>query len=210
MMRSMVFAAGLLLVGTCALPGCAGLHSRQQPTQVYVLQPLWPAAANPPDDVRSGVSATSTLRVLRPLAGPGLDTDRIALIRDARRLDYYAASRWPAPLPDFLQSLAIDALRASGKYRAVQPDATAFAADEVLQLEIRRLQAEYAGDGLPIAHVQLVATLGRRSDRSLLTSVTADSSVAASENRMQSVVAAFQSAVGEALSELAKRLPVQP
>ena len=87
--------------------------------------------------------------MLRPQAAPGLDSEHIALRRSAQRLDYYAASRWPAPLPEFLQSLAIDALRASGKFRSVQPDRGAFAADEVLQIEIRRFQAEYSARGRP-------------------------------------------------------------
>ena len=189
--------AGVLFVAA----GCAGFHSNQPATQVYTLDPVFTESK-----VEAGSTAT-TLQVLRPQAAPGLDTDRIALRRSAQRLDYYAASRWPAPLPEFLQSLAIEALRASGKFRAVQPDTTAFGADEVLQIEIRRCQAEYAGDGPPVVHLQLLATLGHRSDRAVVASVSAESSVPAAENHMQAVVAAFQSAVTAALVELAARLP---
>ena len=106
-----------------------------------------------------------------------------------------------------MQSLAIEALRASGKYRAVQSDGAAFAANEVLQIEIRRFQAEYTGEGPPVVHVQLLATLGSRTDRKDLASVSAESSVNASENRMQAVVAAFQSAATSALTELVQKLP---
>ena len=77
----------------------------------------------------------------------------------------------------------------------------------VLQIEIRRFQAEYAGDAAPVVHVQLLATLGHRNDRSVVASVSAESSVPATENRMQAVVAAFQSAVASALADLATRLP---
>ncbi len=145
--------------------------------------------------------------MLRPQAAPGLDTEHIALRRSAQRLDYYAASRWPAPLPDFLQSLAIEALRASGKFRIVQADRATFAAEQVLQIEIRRFQAEYAGEGAPVVHVQLLATLGRRNDRSVLAIVNAESAVPAAENRMQAVVAAFQKAAAAALADLAGQLP---
>ncbi|HEV7432427.1 MAG TPA: ABC-type transport auxiliary lipoprotein family protein [Steroidobacteraceae bacterium] len=190
-------AAGALLV----LSGCGGLHSDQPVTQVYTLDPVY--APSKPEAAGSGASVL----VLRPQAAPGLDTDRIALRRSAQRLDYYAASRWPTQLPNFVQSLAIDALRASGKYTSVQSDRASFAADEVLQIEIRRFQAEYPGDGAPVVHVQLLATLGHRNDRSVVTSVSAESSVPAAENRMQAVVAAFQSAAAAALADLTAHLP---
>ena len=210
-------AAAAALVALMLAVGCAGLHSNEAVPQIYTLASAAPppAAASAPADAATASAVAPggpgapavTVQVLRPLAAPGLDTDQIALLRDTQRLDYYAASRWPAPLPEFLQSLAIEALRASGKFRSVQPDRGAFAADEVLQIEIRRFQAEYAGEGAPVVHVQLLATLGRRNDRSVLASVSAESSAPAAENRMQAVIAAFQSAVGTALTDLAARLP---
>jgi len=201
--------AGMMMVArlcsaalvACMAGGCADFHSKQAAIQVYTLQPSFSAAA-------AGASAaTATLQVARPLAAPGLDTDGIALQRDGQRLDYYAASRWAAPLPEIVQSQAIEALRASGKFRSVQPEGAAFAADLVLQLEIRRGQAEYVGaDGPPTVQVQLLATLGRRADRSVLATVSASGTAPASENRMQSVVAAFQAALGTALGELSAGL----
>lgn len=183
------------------LAGCGGLHSDQPVMQVYTLDPVYASS-----EIEAGRRGASVL-VLRPQAAPGLDTDRIALRRSAQRLDYYAASRWPTQLPDFLQSLAIDALRASGKYSSVQSDRASFSADQVLQIEIRRFQAEYPPEGAPVVHVQLLATLGHRNDRSVVASVSAESSVPAAENRMQSVAAAFQSAVTAALTDLSAHLP---
>ena len=200
MRPKLLLAGALASLAALVVPACAGLHSDQAAVQVYTLEPAWPAPASAPQ-------AAASLQVLRPRAAPGLDTDGIALTRSAQRLDYYAASRWPAPLPEFMQALAIEALRASGKFRSVQPDGAAFAADQLLQLEIRRCQADYVGDGPPVVHVQLLATLGRRADRSVLGSVSAAGSAPAAENRMQAVVAAFQSAVSTALGELATRLP---
>jgi cholesterol transport system auxiliary component len=190
---------------TVLVAGCAGLHSNQAATQTYVLASA-PAAASATAVTGSAVAGSVTVQVLRPLAAPGLDTDQIALLRDGQRLDYYAASRWPAALPDLLQTLAIDALRASGRFRAVQPDATAFAADDVLQIEIRHCEVVYSPDGSPVAHVQLLATLGHQGDRSLVGSVSAESDAPAAANRMQSVVAAFQDAVNRSLTQLAAGL----
>lgn len=204
-----------VMAGACGAvlaAGCAGLHSSQGATQVYTLEAAMSASAAAPaasdKPIATGVNeARATVEVLRPLAAPGLDTDRIALVRNGSEFDYYAGSRWPAPLPEVLQSLAVNALRASGQYRAVQSEGAAFAADEVLQLEIRRCQAEYNSGGDAVVRVQLVASLGRRADRSLLASVSAESAAPVTENRLQAVIAAYRSAVGEALGELVARLP---
>ena len=206
-MRVRAVMAGAL---AALLAGCAGLHSAERADQVYTLEAAAPAeplaAADAP--VATGTSEVRpTLQLLRPLAAPGLDTDRIAVLRNVSQLDFYAASRWPAPLPEVLQSLAINALRASGHYRAVQSEGTAVAADEVLQLEIRRCQAEYGSGGDVVVHVQLVATLGRRADRSLVASAEAESVTPVAENRLQAVIAAYRKAVGEALGQLVARLP---
>ena len=204
--RCLVRVAVLACV-TLGASACAGFHSNQGANQVYTLEA---AGASPGSTAGPAAEAPgSTLQVLRPLAAPGLDTEHIALQRDPQRLDYYAASSWPAPLPEFLQSLAVDALRATGKYRAVQADGGAVAAEAVVQLEIRRFQAAYSGDGPPVAEVQLVATFGRRADRTLIAAVSAEGRVAASENRMQAVVVAFQGAVDAALKQLAERAPAQ-
>jgi len=202
--------AALAAAIAALLAGCAGLHSGERADQVYTLETAAPAqspaAADEP--VAIGMNGVRpTLQLLRPLAAPGLDTDRIALVRNVSQLDFYAASRWPAPLPEVLQSLAVNALRASGHYRAVQSEGTAVAADEVLQIEIRRCQAEYGGGGDAVVHVQLVATLGLRAEHSLVASVEAESVAPVAENRLQAVIAAYRIAVGEALGQLVVRLP---
>ena len=194
-------AGALAALALCAASGCGGLHSNEPAMQIYTIEPTYslPKAENP--------GGAGSVQVLRPLAAPGLDTDRIALRRSGQRLDYYSASRWPAPLPEFVQSLVVDALRAAGRFRAVQPDNASFSADSVLQIEIGHCSADYPGDGPPTVRVKLLATYGPRAERATPATLSAESSVAASENRMQAVVAAFQGALSAALSDLAGRLP---
>src|SRR5258708_21498566 len=138
---------GVMAGGVAALvAGCAGLRSAERADQVYTLEAAAPAEPRAAAEARVATGMNEVrpmLQLLRPLAAPGLDSDRIAVVRNGSQLDFYAASRWPAPLPEVLQSLAINALRASGHYRAVQSEATAVAADEVLQPEIRRSPAQY-------------------------------------------------------------------
>jgi ABC-type uncharacterized transport system auxiliary subunit len=185
-----------------ALAGCGSMLRSDAPA----VQSWWldaPAAAAP------GVAAggtTGVLRVLRPLAAPGIDNERIAFRRADRSLDYYRGDRWSGRVPELVQALALDTLRAAGSYRAVQPESAPFGYDEALQIEVRDFQAEYAGAAAPVVKVALVCTLGRRSDRSLLATFTLQGSATATENRMRAIVAAFDAAVDAALGDLPGRL----
>jgi len=189
------------------LAGCSGgLKSNVPIAQVYVLRPSWsaPAASLP----ASAAPGAGSVQVTLPQAAVGLSSDNIVVLRPGERLDYYGAARWAGAAPAMLQTLAIDALRASKRFSMVESDAGPFASDYVLSLELRHFEAEYTGAGPPTVHVALVCTLGRRTDRDVIVSFGAESSVTADADRMQSVVAAFERATGDALSQLAANVPV--
>src|SRR5262245_24142897 len=178
------------------LSGCSGLHADGPPVQIYILRasaavksedaPL--AATVPPsrdangggtavtraaDAVRAsdGTPAAPTLQLPRPSADPGLSTQLITLVRSDHRLDYYIGSRWAADLPDVVETLAIDTLRASGAWNAVHESPSPFLADYLLQINIRRFEADYTDGGVaPKVHVVLDCTLARRLGRDLVTS----------------------------------------
>jgi ABC-type uncharacterized transport system auxiliary subunit len=190
-----VLAAGM------ALGGCAGVQSRMPPTQIYLLQPAMPGAVAPAGPAAAG--ELPTLAVLTPVVTPGLDNERIALIKVDGRLDSFAASRWPADLQQVLVPLLVDALRAGGRFRAVHSETEPFNADYQLQLEVRQFAADYSGGAAaPTVRVQLVATLARRSNRVPVRSIRVEQSVAAEANRMAAVVRAFNQATGAAFGEL--------
>jgi ABC-type uncharacterized transport system auxiliary subunit len=134
-----------------------------------------------------------------------LNTERIALVRGNGVLDSYAASRWPEVLPEVLQPLIVDALRAGGQFDTVQADAAPFKADYLLLIEVREFAAVYSGDTtdtVPTVRVQWVATLGRRGDRTIVRSVRIETSAAATANRAGAVMEAFNQALGAALTQL--------
>jgi cholesterol transport system auxiliary component len=180
------------------LSGCGSLlDSKLAAPQTYVLRlPVTetaPAAETP----------AGTVLVQRPESGPGLDSNRIALLRTDRRFDFYAASLWAAPAPDVVESLVVDALRGTGAFSAVFDDASPYAPSFDLRITLRRFEADYTGgDGAPTVHVVLDCTLGRHRDRALLASFTAQGSARASEDRLAPVVAAFETATVAALDEL--------
>jgi cholesterol transport system auxiliary component len=187
-----------VFTGALSLGGCGSLLETTLPApQAYVLR-----LAPQPTPAATGTSAGSVL-VQRPEAGPGLDSDGIALLRSEQRFDFYAASRWAAPTPDVVESLIIDALRGSGAFAAVFDDSSPYAPQYVLRVTLRRFEADYTkGGGAPMVHVALDCTLGRHRDRALLASFTAQGSAQAGEDRLNSVVAAFGTAASAAMNEL--------
>jgi cholesterol transport system auxiliary component len=192
------------------LAGCSGgLKSNQPSVQIYLLRPgiapATAAAATP-----AAAPAVGTVQVMLPLARAGLATDRIVVLRSGGRLDYYTGARWAAATPAMLQMQVVDALRASHRFAMVESDGGPFSAEYMLSLELQHFEAEYSATGPPMVHVAFDASLGRRGKRDIIVSCSADSQVKAGADRMQAVVAAFEEATGEALSQLAAQISPPP
>jgi cholesterol transport system auxiliary component len=163
-------------------------------------------AASASGSLSAATSAPPTLQVTRPQADPGLNTELITLVQSDHRMDRYAGSSWAGNLTDVVETLAIDTLRASGHWSAVQDAPSPFSADYLLQINIRRFEADYTGGGdVPKVYVTLDCTIARRLGRELLTSFVAEGVADADANRMSSVVAAFEKAANTALAAMAER-----
>jgi ABC-type uncharacterized transport system auxiliary subunit len=182
-----------LLIPVLGLTGCTGVfHSTQPALQLYEL----------PAPAASGTASGSgpSLRIARPVMAPGLDTDRIALLRSGNRLDYFAGSRWSAPLADVVSDLELAVFRTGSAWGAVADDRTVLNADYLLQTQVEHFTAEYATDaGTPQVRIELQCLLIRRSDSALLGSFVVTETQLAGENHMASVVAAFSVAIDRAL-----------
>ena len=156
-----VAALSLVLVALLASSGCSSLLPSSGAAPVtYVLRPAIAAQATAP------ASAASSLQVQRVAVAPGYARDEVLLTQPDRRLDVYAASRWPDTLPVVMERLVVDALRQRGAWSVVHDAAAPFAADRLLRVTVRRFDAEYTGAaGPPTVRVVLDATLARRGDR---------------------------------------------
>jgi cholesterol transport system auxiliary component len=206
--------AGLaLLLMSLGLTGCSGLfRSNAKPEQIYYLRPpaapaATPAAASTAAATAAPASArAASLRVVRPLADPGLDSTHIMLVQADHRMNFYSGSRWPAPAPEMLEALAVQTLRASGEWASVGDSASPFPADYLLQVHLRRFEADYTQGGeAPSAQVVLDCTVGRRQGREVLATFTVAGSAAAGTNHLSQVVAAFEQATGAALNALVQQ-----
>jgi len=181
-----------------ALSGCSGLLRSSAPQlQLYVVQT--------PQAVAVTAQATGpTLRIARPLPAAGLNTDRIALTRPGNRLDYYAGSRWSAPLSDVVSDLVLATFRADPLWSAVADERGTLNSDYLLQTSVERFTAEYAAETAPpTIRVDLHCLLLRRSDGVLIGSFAVSQSQQAPANRMASVVAVFSQVADQAVLAVA-------
>jgi cholesterol transport system auxiliary component len=190
--------AGALLC--LCLTGCSNLfQSKAKPEQTYYLRaPAAVAAAAAP--------MSATLRVMRPITDPGLDNAHIMLVQADHRMNFYSGSRWAAPAPELIEALAVQTLRASGDWASVEGSASPFPSDYMLQVRVRRFEADYAqADTAPVVRVVLDCILGRRPGREVLATFTVSGDATSSANHLSQVVAAFEQATGTALEGLARQ-----
>lgn len=194
-----------LILLALAVAGCSSLlHSDAPPVQIYTLRAA-PAASDSGADPAAAVDAS--LRVAHPLAGPGLGTSQIVLLQPDHRLNVYAASAWAADAPTLLESLAAETLRGSGYWRSVEDAESPFPSEYLLQISIRRFDADYSGgaDAPPTVRVTLDCTLGKEEGRDIVATFVASGSAVAGANRLGEVVAAFQQATDAAMASLSQQ-----
>lgn len=197
------------LSAVALLAACGGLTSRSPAEQLYVLHPARGAIEGPRVD--------ATLQLLRPVANPGLDTARIALVQPGNRLDYFAGGRWAGSLEQVVESLLVQTLRGSGRFAQVASDGAGMGADLVLAVTLRRFEVEYAtAAATPVATVRLECTLSSRRTHQQLRGFDIEAAVPAEANRLGNVVAALEKAAQDASRQLVLRVaeasagPVSP
>jgi cholesterol transport system auxiliary component len=190
-MRNAILAAAVLATG------CFG--GLREP----VPQPLIYRVDAP--QLAAGAALPVDLKLVIGQAAPGLDGSGIAGRWPGQRLDYLAGARWADQLPVIVGAALIESFQDSGRLRSVQGDLGRFRATHTLVVEVRRFEADYTGGGPPVAQVSLAVTLGRASDRRVLTAFTVSASEGAAENRQSSVVAALDAAFARAAADMATR-----
>jgi len=198
---------GAPLLLALGVAGCSSLlHSDAPPVQVYMLR-AGTAGSAASDSSDPPAPAAASLRVAHPLAGPGLGTSQIVLLQPDHRLNVYAASAWAADAPALMESIAVETLRRSGHWRSVEDAESPFPSDYLLQISIRRFDADYSGDkdSAPTVRVTLDCTLGKEEGRDVVATFVASGSAVADANRLGDVVAAFQQATDAAMASLSQQ-----
>lgn len=205
----MTFRTLALLSLSLALTACGGLFTDRNPAPVtYVLRPdfvAMPQTSLQGDPAATRGAAAAVLQLAPVVVAPGYATAALLVTRPDRRLDVFAASRWPDELPQVVGELALGALRGVARLE-VYDAAAPVAATYMLRLSVRRFDAEYRREGVaPLVRIIIDGSVVRRRDRHVLGNFVAEATVPAGANRMSAIVEAFERAAGEALTVTAER-----
>jgi cholesterol transport system auxiliary component len=133
-------ALGKVLMLVCAafsMGACAPLQPvKSEPPKTYALEPRIPVAAGQ-------MEARRTIIVSIPSSAPGYDSSRMAYLRKAYQLEYFAHNEWVDSPANMLGPLLVQALDRSGAFKSVALAPSTAVADLRLDTEIVRLQQEF-------------------------------------------------------------------
>ncbi|MFQ5972003.1 MAG: ABC-type transport auxiliary lipoprotein family protein [Alphaproteobacteria bacterium] len=191
--RVLALAAGL--PATLLLSACTSLPGQGPPPRLFRLTPKSTFGEDLP-------TVSWQLLIEAPVTPAGLNTTRIALMRGATELEYYARSSWTDVAPSMVQTLIVESFENSERIVAVGREAIGLRADFVLKVDLREFQAEYANAGPPEAHVRINGKLVRMPQRIIIGSRRFESVVPARADRLESIVQAFDEALGDTLKDL--------
>jgi len=179
----------LLLSGCLSLGGDAKVTLYSPQIQVAA-QPDWP-------------TVNWALVVVRPLASEALDSERVAVRPVSDVMQVYKGAIWSDPAPDLLQNALVNAFEDSGRIVAIGREQSGTHGAFALQLDMRQFEAVYtAADQPPSIVVSLQAKLFERPSNRVLAMKLFRLSVPASSAQVPAVMAAFNEAITQSLSNI--------
>tara|TARA_R110002074_G_scaffold154434_1_gene309999 strand:+ start:1171 stop:1920 length:750 start_codon:yes stop_codon:yes gene_type:complete len=186
----------LLLAGASALAlsACQSLIPGQgPPPRLFRLTPKSAYEGAPTVDWQ--------LVVEPPTAQASIDSPRIGLMLTPLRFDYYAQANWVDRAPLMVQSLIVESFDNSKAIVGVGREAIGLRPDYILKSELREFQAEVEG-GNHVVHVALNVKLVQMPERRIVASTEFEHQLPASPNDLESVILAFDEALGKVLKRV--------
>jgi cholesterol transport system auxiliary component len=183
------------LVGLAATLGCVPTLPGQGPAPRTFR--LTPKSTFPADLPR----ADWGLAVAEPTAEPSLDTSRIAVLTNGTGVDYIAMATWADRAPTMVEVLLVQSFRESGKIAAVGSNRDRVRADYLLRSDLRAFQLQ-RNTGTSTVRVRLDPTLLTLPRRELVASGRFSADVAPAAADIDTVVAAFDTALGRVLRDV--------
>jgi len=178
------------------LAGCSVLGSKQRdPVTIYAPEarvaadPAWPSVA-------------WQLSVSKPTAARIVDSARISVRPVPGELQVYKGVSWSQPSTDLIETTVLRALEDSGKIPAVARAGSGIRADYKLVMDLRRYEADYAGNAVPAATIELTAKLLHATDQRIVASRTFLQAEPAAGTEVVQVAAAFDRALEKVGSQL--------
>jgi cholesterol transport system auxiliary component len=191
-----VRAGCMALIAGALLGGCSILSGNKEPATIYAPDPR--VAPDP-----SWPQVAWQLEIARPESARMVDSLRIAVRPTPNELEVYRGASWAKTPSEQIADAVLRALEDSHKIAAVASKGSGMAADYTLLMELRRYEADYAGNALPAATIELNAKLLHSPDQAIVASRTFLEAVPASGTDTAAVAQAFASALGALANDLA-------
>jgi cholesterol transport system auxiliary component len=170
------------------LAGCSILGGKKDPITVYAPDPR--VQADP-----SWPSVSWQLGVVSPTASRVHDSLRIAVRPTPAELEVYKGANWAKRPGEMLEDAVLRALEDSGRIPAVARQGSGISADYKLVLDLRRFEADYAGQAVPAATIEVNVKLLHSLDQQVVLSQTFLQAQPASSAAVPDVVDAFERAL---------------
>lgn len=181
----LLLACGLAL----AMAGCSLLGSGPRERGVIYSpdvrvqpDPSWPRV-----DWQLTIGGASASRMV--------DSPRINVRPTPAELQVYAGSSWAQPSTDLLETTVLRAFEDSGRIDAVARSEVGIRPDYKLVMEVRRFEADYAGQAVPDAIIEVTGKLLYNRDQRLVASRTFLEAHPAAGTGVPQVVEAFEQAL---------------
>ncbi|MCD7100276.1 ABC-type transport auxiliary lipoprotein family protein [Stenotrophomonas sp. MMGLT7] len=142
------------------------------------------------------------LSVAKPSAARIVDSPRINVRPSPDELEVYRGVTWAQSATDMVEDSVLRAFEDSGRIAGVARSATGIRADYRLVLDLRRFEADYAGQALPAATIELNAKLLHNIDQRIVASRTFVQAVPAATTGTADVAKAFEQALSKATSDV--------
>ena len=187
-----ILSPAVALAAAIALGACSLVGGSREPATIYAPQvqpapdPAWPAL-------------DWQLSISRPEASRMVGATRIAVRPEPGELQVYKGALWAKAPDEQLQDALLREFEASGKLRAVARQGSGMAADHRLELDLRRYEADYAGNAVPAATIEVGAMLLDTEGRGAIASRSFTQAVPAGGTDTAQVARAF----GQALQAMA-------
>lgn len=140
--------------------------------------------------------------VSEPVAANHIDTTRIALKPTPLAVEYYKGVAWADRAPRMVQTLIIESFERTNKILAVGRDGAGLRADYALRTELREFVAIYGEGPVPQILVRMNAKLVKMPERMIVADDTFESRIPAAGGGIDSVVTAYNEAMGKVLKRL--------
>lgn len=142
------------------------------------------------------------LVVSEPVSASHVNTNRIALRPAPLAVEYYKGVAWADRAPRMIQTRIIESFERTNKIQAVGRDGEGLRADYALKTELREFIAIYGEGTTPQILIRMNAKLVKMPERVIVADDTFEYREAAAGTDIDSVVTAYNEAMGKVLKRL--------